>query len=104
MKKIITLIFVVLLLVGSFAVKSHDLPVSVKLDANTQVALKREAVITVDTNGQVNMNPQGGFASTILTRIGKDGKLETFCTSSADDAKRFLAGGAVKPSIEEALQ
>ena len=45
------------------------------------------------------INTQNKFNNTIMTRRGANGKLETFCTSNALEAKRFLKGESLRSLV-----
>jgi len=65
---------------------------SIVFDKNTSIAFDRTPKINNQKNGQISLDTSNSFKNVILTRINKDGKLETYCTDNKLKAKQFLNG------------
>ncbi len=63
------------------------------LDATTKQALSRSsATVTELPDGRTQVKLNGGHRHVMMSRLGKDGTIETFCASTEEQAKRFLSG------------
>ena len=95
MKYLTKILIICFLPITGITAENSSLKKLPQLDENTQKSLARNAIISIEPTGQINFDTQGGFRSTTLTRIGENGKIETYCTSSPEDARKFLAGIAI---------
>lgn len=80
---------------GELAVGAAALDGAAKADAELAAMLsKSEDGLTPvhHPDGRVSVRLDGRFMSASLARIGDDGRLETLCTESADEARAFLEG------------
>jgi hypothetical protein len=89
---------IISLLLIPLSIAAQDINASqlAQLDEKTNSALNREVQTLLEPNGQITLNTQGGFQNTTLTRINDAGEIETFCTNSAEDARKFLAGYTIE--------
>ena len=68
----------------------------IKFDAKTEKAFSKNPTITKTKKGLTILNASEGYANVMLSRIGVNGKIETFCTNDKNKAKRFLLGEALE--------
>lgn len=72
-------------------VKEHK-PLVV-LDTTTKQALSRSSATLIDLpDGRTQAKLNGGHRHLMMSRIGKDGTIETICVGTEDQAKQFFAG------------
>jgi len=69
---------------------------STNTDLKSGISVNGENDIVITKKGEQLINTINGHANVSMTRIGKDGKLETYCTNSADQIKRFHAGESLE--------
>jgi hypothetical protein len=92
MKALYSILIISLVSTSLFAKELYDVSQSMKLDAKTEKNLSRQTNITTSPTGEINLDTHASFSSVTLTRIANDGSIETFCTSNAKDARKFMAG------------
>ena len=72
-------------------------------DKKTALAFSKNPKVFLNKNGQEIINANEGLGNVILSRVDKNGKLETYCTSNQENAIRFLDGEDIA-SIEGKLK
>lgn len=89
------IIYITLTLITSVSF-AHDTNHGVQLDKITNKALSRNAITTISPDGQMSLDTKNSYRSVTLTRVNKEGKIETFCTTNEKNAKKFLKGKPLK--------
>ena len=100
MKYFTYLCLLILLPVSAIAIDIHSTEYLPELEESTKNSMKRSANVTIDPQGQMNLDTSNSFRSVTFVRIGKNGKNETLCTTSEQEAKDFIAGKSIKPNTE----
>lgn len=92
--------FLALVIAPPFALAQQVQPAESKpepqgriLDESTKRMLDRsQSYVEQDGDGRFHLNANGGHQHVYMARIGKDGKVETFCAESIHAAEQFLSG------------
>jgi hypothetical protein len=75
-------------------------PGEIRFDAATERAFDRTGkhqTVSHKPDGTTLTEFNGSFQNVTVARIGADGKVETFCTTDQEAARRFMAGEDVEP-------
>lgn len=96
MKKHSAFILIITLFYINFSFANENYIDSKNKKQKSEISVSGQSDIIITNTGQKLINTINGHANVSMTRIGKNGKLETFCTSSQDQINRFHAGESLE--------
>ena len=79
----------------------------IRFDAATERAFDRSGryvTVTRRADGAVVTDLNGSFQNVTVARVGPGGKIETYCTTSKEEATRWMAREGEEPASERAFE
>ncbi len=93
-EEFIKLTTILLIFAASISANEHP-EIFAQIDFERKISVNGKSDIIIAKNGKKVMNTINGHANVILTRIGKDGKIETFCANNESAIQRFHSGESI---------